>query len=359
LGDWPNINFIEGSNLAGVVGRFWFEKRRLPGLIRHSGANVLLSTGNFALLSSPVPQILLSRNALYTSSDFLTDLRRRGEYKIWLDTLLKAQFAKLSIKQADVTVAPSNAFATDIFQWTGKKVLVIHHGFDATAFTKGMGPLPPEAQAKLEATSGSLRLLFVSHYNYYRNFETLIRALTVLRDRLAPRKLRLILTCELRSEANPGSYRADSAADLVRDLGIAENVIELGSVPYTLLHHVYRACDIYVTPAYAETFAHPLVEAMSSGLPVVASDLPVHREICGQAARYFPRFSAESLATEVIKLAEDDALRATMSRAGLARSKDFSWSRHVDELLTLAGAIARPTSLPKLSGPGIFDPVGE
>jgi hypothetical protein len=51
-----------------------------------------------------------------------------------------------------------------------------------------------------------------------------------------------------------------------------------------------------VTPAYAESFAHPLIESMSSGLPVVASDLPVHREICGDAAIYFPRFSPDALA---------------------------------------------------------------
>ena len=68
-------------------------------------------------------------------------------------------------------------------------------------------------------------------------------------------------------------------------LGVRDNAtLELGTVPYRSLHRLHRACHIYVTPAYAETFAHPLVEAMSSGLPVVASDLPVHREICGDAA---------------------------------------------------------------------------
>ena len=80
-------------------------------------------------------------------------------------------------------------------------------------------------------------------------------------------------------------------------------VVELGTVPYSLLHQVYSSCDIYVTAAYAETFAHPLVEAMACGLPVLASDLPVHREICGEAGRFFPVFSAESLAERVSVLA--------------------------------------------------------
>ena len=42
---------------------------------------MLFSVGNFALRKSPVPQVLLSRNSLYTSIDFLRDVRRRGEYR--------------------------------------------------------------------------------------------------------------------------------------------------------------------------------------------------------------------------------------------------------------------------------------
>ena len=196
-------------------------------------------------------------------------------------------------------------------------------------------------QSKIDAAEGTLKLLFVSHYNYYRNFETLFRAIPAIKKLLAPRPVELLLTCRLRSEQNPGSYQADSAASVVQELGIAENVRELGSVPYQLLLHVYKSCDIYVTPAYAESFAHPLVEAMSSGLPVVASDLAVHREICGQAGVYFSRFSSDDLARQVASLASDSAAAKEMARLGLLRSLDFSWKRHVTELLELANRMVR------------------
>jgi glycosyltransferase involved in cell wall biosynthesis len=308
----------------------------MPDLVRHARANVLLSTGNFALFRSPVPQILLSRNALYTSADFRRDLRERGDYRLWLDTEMKAALAKLSIRMADCTVAPSAAFAQELQLWSGKGVICIHHGFDREAFFSDQTPLPSDVCAKLAATDGSLRLLFVSHYNYYRNFETLIRATALLKKKLHPRKIRLILTCRLSSKENPGAYHAESAAELVRQLRLSDEVVELGAIPYASLHHLYRACDLYVTPAYAETFAHPLVEAMASGLPVIASDLAVHTEICGQAAWYFPPFSPELLAQRIVEASRSTELRAAMREGGIRRARDFSWSRHVNELLMLA-----------------------
>jgi len=135
---------------------------------------------------------------------------------------------------------------------------------------------------------------------------------------------------------NPGSYRTEAASSLMSTLGVRDNIIELGSVPYRSLHHLYRACNMYVTPAYTETFAHPLVEAMSSGLPVVASDLPVHREICGDAGIYFPRFSPDALAERIMQIHDSPELAEEMSRNGLRRAREFSWSEHVERLLVLA-----------------------
>jgi glycosyltransferase involved in cell wall biosynthesis len=337
------VTVLRGDFPAGSARRFWYEQRNLPEVIRRSGADVLLSTGNFALYRSPVPQILLSRNALYTSADFQRDLRDRGDYRLWLDTQVKATLAKWSVRTADCTVTPSATFARELRQWTGMNVVSIHHGFDHKLFFGEQTPLPPDVQAQLASTTGSLRLLFVSHYNYYRNFETLIRAVAILKEKLRPRTVRLILTCKLNSKDNPGDYHADTAAELVRRLRLCEEVIQLGAVPYGSLHHLYQACDLYVTPAYAETFAHPLVEAMASGLPVIASDLAVHREICGEAALYFPRFSPENLA-DVAMQSQSTGQAATMRELGLLRSRDFSWDKHVDELMRLARRLADKSS---------------
>jgi glycosyltransferase involved in cell wall biosynthesis len=332
----PNVSCLEAPVLDSSVRRFWYEQVELPRLIRETGAQVLISAGNVALRKSPVPQILLSRNSLYTSRDFVRDLRTRQDYRLWLDTRVKGILAKRSIHWADCTVAPSQAFADELQLWTGGEVNHIYHGFDRNLFFSDKNPLSPELKRELDADPGTLRLLFVSHYNYYRNFETLFRAVPMVREGLGARKIKLFLTCTLRSEDNPGSYHPEKAAGLIRQLGIAENVVELGTVAYSQLHHLYKACNIYVTAAYAESFAHPLVEAMASGLPVVASDLPVHREICDAAAFYFSRFSAAELAGKIIQVANSVELARDMVELGLRRSCDFSWTRHVDELISLS-----------------------
>jgi glycosyltransferase involved in cell wall biosynthesis len=335
-----NISFVETPGSFKALRRFFHEQTALPQLIRRSGAQVLISAGNFALWQSPVPQILLSRNSLYTSGDFVRDVRARGDHAIWVDTLIKGWLARQSISWADITVAPSEAFARELSSWSGREVVAIHHGFDADAFTSDATPLPAEVQAHLEDGEDALRLLFVSHYNYYRNFETLLRAMPLLNRRLkGRRRVKLYLTCRLNSRDNPGSYKTEAASSLLSDLRGKCDIVEMGSIPYRSLHHLYRACHIYVTPAYAESFAHPLVEAMSSGLPVVASDLAVHREICGSAAVYFPPFSAEELANAVVRVYEDQGVATKLSQAGRLRAKDFSWEEHVGRLLTLAAGL--------------------
>ena len=70
--DQSNVSFMEfADESVSTVARFMRAQRSVPELIRRSGADVLLSAGNMAMFRSPVPQILLSGNGLYTSGDFL------------------------------------------------------------------------------------------------------------------------------------------------------------------------------------------------------------------------------------------------------------------------------------------------
>lgn len=335
-----NIAFVE-LDAAGAAGRFWREQSMLPKMIRQANADVLISTGNFALRKSPVPQVLLSGNSLYTSSDFNRDVWSRRDYGAWMDTRFKAIFAKRSVFWADVTIAPSRAFADALQKWTGREVDSIYHGFNRNQFFQDTSPLLPDVQEKIDAAEGALKLLFVSHYNYYRNFETLLRAVPILRERSRGRKIRLFLTCKLHSAENPGSYKAETALALVKQLNIVKEVVELGAIPYSQLHQVYRTADIYVTPAYAETFAHPLVEAMASGLPIVASDTPVHREISAGSAVFFDRFSSAALAEQVLNVASSADLMQKLKSSGERRSSDFSWREHIDKIVETARTLHR------------------
>jgi glycosyltransferase involved in cell wall biosynthesis len=356
LGSYPGIKFLEAEAMGNTASRrFWREQWELPGLLRRSGCEVLISAGNMALFRSPIPQVLLTRNALYTSSDFYTDLWKRKDLGLWLDTRVRSWFAKRSILKADCVVAPSEAFANEIRRWTGKKQLPvswIHHGFDPHGFFESDDPLPEALGKDISQGNPSLRILFVSHYNYFRNFETLVRAIPLIKRRLPGINIRMVLTCRLHPSSQWGPYDAIRIENLVRELGVTNDILELDLMPYRSLHKVYRSCDIYVSPAYAESFAHPLVEAMACGLPVIASDLSVHREVCGDAARYFPRFSHESLADRVVEIAGSRTLALNMSARGLLRSRSFSWKEHVCRLITLAAQLVdghRTKKLPLLS----------
>jgi glycosyltransferase involved in cell wall biosynthesis len=64
--------------------------------------------------------------------------------------------------------------------------------------------------------------------------------------------------------------------------------------------------------------------------------LPVHREICREAATYFPRFSPEALAEHVLQIHQSPELAQTLSRSGLNRAQAFRWDTHVEGLLALA-----------------------
>lgn len=346
-----NINYVEAEGDPNLLLRFWREQTQLKRLIRESRSELLISTGNLALRNSSVPQILLSRNSIYTSPDYLRELLRRRAYRMWLDTKLRGGMARRSIFWADRTVAPSHAFAEDLKRWTGRDIDTIYHGFDSLRFFADPGPLPPAIQALL-APDNALRLLLVSHYNYYRNIETMLKALPSIKKKLGERGIKLFLTCSLDPQKNRGSYDPGPAAALVQELGIRDNVVELGSVPYPLVHHLHRACHIYVTAAYAETFSHHVVEAMASGMPVVAADTPLHREICADAALYFGRFAADELSDRVCQIAGSQQLSQRMSSESRLRSQGFSWKRHVAELLTLAEELINGRGYPHPYGAG-------
>lgn len=329
---------------AGGWRRVRFDQSSVARKLRSERFDAFVATGNFGLLRPPVPQILYNRNPLYFSEHHCVELKRRRLYRDWAVIRMRRAMALASIRASTMNVVPTGAFANHISRFgriDRSTFRTIHHGFDRARFTAGGEELAPGLRDQLVGPPDTARVLFVSHYNYFRNFETVLRALPHLTRRLAPRPLQLVLTTRLAEGLFEHKYDTTAAARLVRELGIEPNVVMLGHVPYESLYALYRACDVAVCPSYAETFGHPMVEAMAAGLPVVATDMDIHREVCGSAGHYFDVFDPEDLAARLHDVLADGDLYERLSTAAARESARYNWERNVTELVSLIEQVVR------------------
>jgi len=105
------------------------------------------------------------------------------------------------------------------------------------------------------------------------------------------------------------------------------------------LRALYRKSDLLVLPLVDATANNALLEAMASGLAVVARDLPSLREYAANGA-LFVSADAEAFAAAIEALAGDDRRRAAMGRAGRARAEALAWPRISTDYAALYETIA-------------------
>jgi glycosyltransferase involved in cell wall biosynthesis len=90
---------------------------------------------------------------------------------------------------------------------------------------------------------------------------------------------------------------------------------------------LYRNAVCLLFPTFYEGFGLPALEAMAYGCPVITSDIPVMREVCGDAALYCNPNEPGDIADKVRMLAENSEMREQLRRRGLGRAAQFSWER--------------------------------
>ena len=115
---------------------------------------------------------------------------------------------------------------------------------------------------------------------------------------------------------------------LAARLGISERVRFQGRLPrFEDALALRKQHQVFCLPSDSEGFGMVVIEAMGLGLPVVCTDLPVLREVAGDAAIYFRPGDATDLAVQLGRLLEDAGLRAELGRQGRARAAAFDWAR--------------------------------
>ena len=119
-----------------------------------------------------------------------------------------------------------------------------------------------------------------------------------------------------------------------------ENVIFTGFVSSEDLPMYYQSCDVFCAPSTGqESFGIVLLEAMASGKPLVASDIPGYRFVVNHGVEGFlvPPKDEQALALSLVRLLADAQLRTKMGQAGMQRAEQFSWDKVAGRVLDFYG----------------------
>ena len=187
---------------------------------------------------------------------------------------------------------------------------IIPNGIDYKHFSANVAPLP-------QYQDGKLNILFVGRLEKRKGLRYLLEAYSKLKWEMPNTRLIVV------GPGNPDkeSYRILSSHGL-RDVEFA------GRVSYDELPRYYATADIFCSPATGgESFGIVLLEAMSAGKPVVASDIEGFRGIMtdGEQGVLVPKKDTGALANALGRLARDPELRSKLGGQGSRSAEDYRW----------------------------------
>lgn len=243
-------------------------------------------------------------------------------------------FLRASLWRAEHITADSKSTAHDLHSALAvprAKVSVVYPGVAPQFHLHD----PSEVHQRVSSQFGLTTpyLLSVSTFEPRKNLKTILLAFAALPETLR-RRWPLVMA------GGQGWKSADihaTAAPLVRE----GSVRILGYLADGDLPWLYAGASLLLFPSIYEGFGLPVVEAMASGVPVAASDIPVLREIAADSADFVPPRDVARWSETIRGLMEDASRRAALREAGLRRAAQFSFDVSARRLLELQERLAR------------------
>lgn len=291
----PSSVAIGGGKLAAIRRQLWMRALRLP---------------ENTLVYSPTHHGLPGhKNQIITVHDLIC-LRFPGQhrpqylfFKYGLPRLLrncKAVFTVSETTREDV--AETYGFPRD-------RIFVVPNGVDRTEF----GPAPSGA-----ANTAPYLLMVGARYSH-KNVDEVLRTAHLWSD-----------TYVLKVTSCSGEYRAALERE-VRARGLSSKVEFLDYLSWAELKALYQNCAALVYPSKWEGFGIPPLEALACGVPVIASDIPVHREVLGEAALFVRLGDEKSWASAFSELAGGVTSPVRKAAAEVVLTR-FTWDNSAEIL---------------------------
>lgn len=282
----------------------------LPRAAARASVDLIHSPAYTAPFWSGVPVVLTIHDVSYA---------RHPEWYPYRRDWLRRAFYRQSARSASHIVTDSAFSAGEITAAYGiaaGRMSVVPLGVEPS-----FAPGDPNVPCDLPAGVTRPFLLHVGDLHERRNLGVVVEALLATRRRVgALPALSLVL-------AGVDRGVGDGLSAFAAEAGDADAVVRLGEVEEEQLKTLYRCAMALVYPSRYEGFGLPVIEAMASGTPVLASRAASIPEVAGDAGILIDPLDVQGWTDAIVRIVNDEELRGRLRAAGLSRAAAFTWER--------------------------------
>jgi len=243
----------------------------------------------------------------------------------WFKYLNYRALVWLAVKRASMVVTPSKFWKKELirrYHLPPKRITVTYEGVDEKFSNFQISKFSNKKIFEKYKIKKPF-LIYTGSLYPHKNVETLIKAVGQF-NKL--KRLYLVIVC-----ARNIFYKR--FLKKVKNFGAQDYVNFIGFVPDEELAIIYPQAEAFVFPSLVEGFGLPGLEAMICGLPVLASDIPVFREVYQGGALYFNPFSVGDLLKKIKKIIEDRKLKKELRLKGKELVSQYSWKKMAQKTL--------------------------
>lgn len=313
LADISHYSFSEQIKISRII------KKEHPDLVHFPHFNV---------------PIFYSSKYIVTIHDLIKHFSRgastttRQPLFYWLKYLGYKLVFRKAVKGAIKILVPSNFVKEELvkaYDLSENKVVVTYEGvgenFQQSTINLSRGKTGNQQSTKILSKYNIQKpfVIYTGSLYPHKNVERLVEAVGCL-------SLNLVIVC-----ARNVFYERFKSKIEETKAGKFVNLV--GFVPDEELAILYSQAGAFVFPTLSEGFGLPGLEAIAAGCPVVCSDIPVLREIYGEATVYFDPLDISDMAKKIREVVNDKEIRDMLIKKGLEQVKKYSWQTMANQTL--------------------------
>lgn len=292
-----------------ILWKIWFDWQ-LPRLFKKHNIDIFYSPDGYLSKNTNIPQV-----------NVIHDLNFEHQPKDvpgWAGKYLRKEFPIFAKKATRLlTVSEfSKQDLVNLYQIAPEKIDVCYNGV-SDSFT----PIQKDQiqQIREKYSKGKSYFLYLGAIHPRKNIVRMLQAFEQFK-RENQSDLNFVL-------AGKKMHWTKEMEAQLKSMKYASDVIFTGHIPEQDLNAVYGSSEALLYLSYFEGFGIPMIEAMKSGVPVLASNKTCLPEIAGDAALYADPYNADDICKNMLLIQSNTELKNSLIEKGLQKAKEYSWER--------------------------------